>query len=151
MNRPLIFLDIDGVLNSNAYLSARPMLAERDETLIDPDAVKLLDRLIRASGAALVISSTWRLELDVATIGKILARRGLRRGIPISRTPERPGRPRGEEITAFLRKEGDRPPYVILDDDSDMPGHGRHLVQTDPRYGLLPGDVDRALAILKPR
>ena len=48
----VIFLDIDGVLNSNR--STEPIIAE--------DMVKRLAHIARKTGASIVLSSSWRYE-----------------------------------------------------------------------------------------
>ena len=54
----VIFLDIDGVLNSQ-------MLIEKNENeKIDINAVKLLKSLVDQSGALVVMSSGWKLWFD---------------------------------------------------------------------------------------
>ena len=63
----IIFLDIDGVLNSDKYFSS---IEDKEDTYIDPVAkllldidmtkVKLLLKVVSISHAKIVISSTWR-------------------------------------------------------------------------------------------
>ena len=57
----VIFLDIDGVLNSDEYLdkvkNSDIQGIERD---IDVEKVKLLKRAIDETGARVVLSSSWR-------------------------------------------------------------------------------------------
>lgn len=65
--RPVLFLDIDGVLNSEAWRQRRkefPLGEDRapDDYHIDPRAVALLDGVVRKAGARVVLSSDWRRE-----------------------------------------------------------------------------------------
>ena len=56
----VIFLDIDGVLNSYSYYENM----ETDEMLADPldrKCVQRLGRIVAATGARLVLSSSWRI------------------------------------------------------------------------------------------
>ena len=58
----IVFLDFDGVLNSHAYFNAR---TEKFEDVgeageLDPTAVERLNRIIDATGALVVVSSSWR-------------------------------------------------------------------------------------------
>lgn len=50
----LIFLDIDGVLNGHKFCKAA------QSTGIDPTRVRELNRIVRRTGAAVVLSSAWR-------------------------------------------------------------------------------------------
>ena len=50
----IVFLDVDGVLNSEVFFTSAPK--EERETMMDSKAVKLLNQL---EGAMVVISSSW--------------------------------------------------------------------------------------------
>lgn len=57
----IIFLDIDGVLNSRIYDRKR----NRDElTDIDETRLPLVKELVAATGAKIVLSSSWRVHWD---------------------------------------------------------------------------------------
>ena len=57
--RKIIFLDIDGVLNSDEYLEALPPVStELDD--IDESKVQLLKEIVERTGAQIVLSSSWR-------------------------------------------------------------------------------------------
>lgn len=63
----LIFLDIDGVLNSNDWVHKRSETIGMDAVAaqyplyeIDPEAIKRLNLITDQTGAKIVISSTWR-------------------------------------------------------------------------------------------
>ena len=64
----IVFLDIDGVLNSNDWYVRRQAEIAMEEIHkqypfyeIDPKAVEQLNRITDTTGAVLVLSSTWRL------------------------------------------------------------------------------------------
>lgn len=57
----IIFLDIDGVLNSRKYINQCVANNIPADDVIDPIAVARLNKITDATGAKLVISSTWRL------------------------------------------------------------------------------------------
>lgn len=175
----VVFLDIDGVLNSARYLlqleakhralgHAGPSRPKRETTCacfklehqIDAIAVERLNRLVIASGAKIVISSSWRKQLDLSELREVLATHGLV-GEVVGQTPdghEEPGMLaayghlerlyRGHEIDFWLRDHPEVERFVILDDDSDMAMHSRRLVQTDPDEGLTDQHVDLAIATL---
>src|SRR5689334_7658984 len=84
----LIFLDFDGVLNSNDYfdstffkqetngLSWEEIMLIAHYTHIDPVAVKILNQLVEISGAQVIVSSTWRLKYTVEELNSMLKDRG---------------------------------------------------------------------------
>ena len=117
-----VFLDIDGVICTNlswrlTTLLRRPL----ERMLFDPLALYWLRRLVRRTGAVVVLSSSWR---DAIGAEDPLARAFLgnlydcltRNGTPISdAAPQLPSGDKGEEIETWLK---DHPceRYVILDD-----------------------------------
>lgn len=56
----IIFLDVDGVLNSNDYYKSLEDTHGYDKD-IDLEKVKLLKEIVDATGAEIVLSSTWRI------------------------------------------------------------------------------------------
>lgn len=166
----LVFLDIDGVLNSGPYLrsldpgegvSLYRSIGEAAD--IDPDAVVRLNRLVESVGAYVVISSSWRHGRTVAELARILRSRGF--AFPsrvLGRTPDfvPNNNPlskdhcgeRGNEIQAWL----DGAPmygievesFVILDDNSDMAHLADRLVLTTFDAGLEDKHVEYAIALL---
>lgn len=113
----VVFLDIDGVLNSHRTVIANggyPHTTrghERD--MFDDTALKLIRGIVRTAGAQIVLSSTWRKFPDWEEIGPGL-------DLPIiDRTPSLSGT-RGEEIADWLRRHTEVERYAIIDDDSDM-------------------------------
>src|SRR3978361_227585 len=104
----VIFVDTDGVLNSDATPNPRKFPYIVDE--------KLLERfreLVRRTGATVVLSSTWRVD----PIG-LLAAKYFK--IPFDDVcPDLPGDPRGEEMQSWLRQHPQVTRYVVLDDNDD--------------------------------
>lgn len=164
--KKIIFLDIDGVLNSRVYTKSEAFLKEtegvsdaelmliRHDLHIDPLAVALLDELIEKSGADVVLSSTWRQKYSPEAITELMATRGFKHKV-VDKTPALFGKfsssriPRGKEINAYLRSLPEWPEaFVILDDNDDMLNLKDHLVLTSKRTGITSADVDRALKIL---
>lgn len=151
--RALIFLDVDGVLNS-----LRSMIAYHGagEKALDAVAIRLLDRLCVAltdAGYApeIIISSTWRLMrprirwwTDLWAHHGCIATRTT--GMTPSLSDNDPYR-RGREIQQWLRAEGGCAPYVCLDDDTDfLPG--QPLVWVDPDYGLSADHLADAYSLI---
>jgi len=139
----VLFLDIDGVLNSRrtavAFGSYPHKLAHLDR--FDHAALGLVRRLCDA-GVSVVLSSSWREEFPHADIGRAL-------DLPIiGGTPVLSGS-RGSEIAAWLAAHEDVRTWAIVDDDRDMlDGQRGCFVQTDPDNGLLWGDYLALCAIL---
>ena len=59
----VIFLDIDGVLNSNFWNGSHQREIS-DGTLIDEEKVKLLAILVKRTGAKIILHSGWRFWFD---------------------------------------------------------------------------------------
>src|SRR5262245_5793314 len=134
-----LFLDIDGVLNSQnwykseAYAKARAEFkgadghektaAELRQCHIDPEALELLKTCIAELGLSVVLSSTWR-TLKAAT--EALDQVGLSF---IAATPQVEGG-RSREIQAWLDENNVTGDFAILDDDDDMEPLRAHWVQT---------------------
>lgn len=175
MSGRVIFLDVDGVLNSRGWTERRgPVtrqmpLEQRRTASFDPLAIARINRLVAQSGARIVLSSQWR-RRGVEAMRDVLARAGLE-GHILDRTPlptehdlelfrrlhgsERPDRPepsiwpRGYEIQQWLDAHEGITGIVLVDDSSSM----RHLaawqVRTSMDDGLLDVHVEQALAVLQ--
>jgi hypothetical protein len=132
---PVIFLDIDGVLNRKRLLSRTPRGVERD----------LLERfklLVRETGAYVVLSSTWR--HDAAALAD-----AHRQGVPFDDVlPDLRPRSRGDEIREWLRVHPNMGRFCALDDDDD--GYGSiPLFQPYPTQGLTRAESEAVSAFLR--
>ena len=143
----LIFLDIDGVLNTIDSLS--------EQIEIVPELVRRVNKLCELTGAKIVISSTWRLIYRTRMIKLILEKAGLRSGTIVGRTPNYAVNKRGSEIQSFLDNltilEGRQvDAYVIIDDDNDFDDNQKseHFVQTNELFGFTEEKLKLALEIL---
>jgi hypothetical protein len=115
--KKVIFLDIDGVLNSSTRWKESHEVDPRNKSAkLDPIAVWRLKQIIGATGAKIVISSTWRNIFPLDWLTGTLWKYGIPKDTIIGKTPK-VGR-RGHEINHWLKKNPvDR--YLIIDDDSD--------------------------------
>jgi hypothetical protein len=144
----LLFLDIDGVLNSEACY-ARHGYQNIPRPPLDREAVKRLDRIICETGAFIVLSTSWRGDRRIPLW---LLAHGCS-GAVVGCTPRLYGRPRGDEIAAWLNRKAhcgvavER--FVILDDGDDMGRLRPWLVQTTYEHGLRDAEADAAIAMLK--
>lgn len=149
----VIFLDIDGVLNVG--------FNGKDEYghLFYPEFVDNLARIVRETGAKIVISSTWR-KAGLDVMREMWQKRNLPSGV-FGITAVLPDRIRGNEIDVSIdyinqvKERIDR--YVILDDDTDMldsqlPYFLQCSELKDPDavhgYGLTKRIAERAIEIL---
>ena len=140
--RPVIFLDIDGVL--------APIRRWDRYGDLDPACVHVLNAIIARVGADVVVSSTWRYGKTAAELQQMLEGAGFA-GRVIDTTPiGTPGGSRGDEIAAWLA-EHDAGGYVIIDDHVDVGELRTHLVQTHPARGLHSSDAPRVIATLSQR
>ena len=100
----------------------------------------MLNDIVAAAGADVVVSSTWRYGKTVAELQEILEAEGFI-GRVLDKTPiGAPGADRGEEIAAWLAEHAVAG-YVIIDDHVDMGSLRTHLVQTHPARGLQSADA----------
>ena len=140
MTRRVIFLDIDGVL--------APIRRWDRYGDLDPACIQVLNEIVAEGGADVVVTSTWRHGKTVAELQAMLEAQGFA-GSVLDTTPTNiPGAGRGDEIAAWLAEHAVGG-YVIIDDHADMGELRDHLVQTHPAHGLQPGDVARAIAMLR--
>jgi hypothetical protein len=139
----VLFLDIDGVLNSTKTCVAfggYPMELEHIRAF-DGAAIKLIQRLCDSAGVQIVLSSAWRLHYPYEKVGEAL-------GLPIiDRTPSFLG-PRGLEINAWLADHPDVELFAIVDDGADMlPDQMPRFVRTNGHEGLTWGDFTKLCAL----
>ena len=152
----VIFLDIDGVLNSRKYDSVRNW---NEQTDIDVSRLPLLGEIVAATGAEIVLSSTWRVHWekeeslcyeDGAYINQTFARYGLKvydKTPYLGLTAER-----REEVKLWLEEHAQTVEKFVIIDDYGF-GWGEladYLVKTSPRLrlGLEREHVDAAIRIL---
>lgn len=165
--KKIIFLDIDGVLATPEYL-------KDGLWALSPLKQELLGKILEATDAEIVLSSSWRLH-DVEETKKYMIEKGflfsdkivgvtirayqwLEKGTGIHLSI-----PRGVEIKQWIDtnihsdngKNWERKKlnvdytYVIIDDDSDMLlEHKDNFVRTDGNIGLTENDVEKIIEIL---
>jgi len=143
--RKVIFLDIDGVMNS---VNTRPQDPRGLIDFLDPRNVSVLNAIVEATGAVVVVSSSWRLSMPFAALKSTFASANCVAEI-IDVTPEINGGERVLEVVAWLERQAQPPThFVVLDDDFDMPAFPDKLVRTSKFYGLCARDLPAVLAIL---
>ncbi len=153
----ILFLDVDGVLNCK---HTKESFA--GYVFVSDDKIRLLKRIIEATDAQIVLSSSWRegwfykdhaphttsTELDLF---EALQDKLLDYDIEMLDYTAELGH-RGLEIDAWLKGCVDEEikAYVILDDmdEAELVPHSSHLVQTDFYEGLTEKDVIMAIEML---
>lgn len=158
MATKLIFLDIDGVLNSEVFFVEKRTKGSHE--MIDKDCISLLNQL---EGAAVVVTSSWGENNGKTT--EDLNAAGLKLPILGYTTKlhyEFEWACRGNEIEKWLRRtyggmgtmfgheyESAIYDYVIFDDDADMLlGQANHFIRVNRYTGLTQEDIDKARKIL---
>ena len=166
MFESVIFLDIDGVLNCRTSKSYVTMEDGDEFTGIDKDKVRRLASIVAATGADLVLSSSWKNgwfqnsgllfeQAGLANHAKYLTRHLYKKGKLILRdkTPNS-YKGRGYEIRFWLKTHPETKAWVILDDEEwhdfyEYDEIKRHWVKTDYETGLTNDDATAAIQILK--
>ena len=109
----VIFLDIDGVLNSDEYFDKiKGLKIEGIESQVDVEKIKLLKRAVGETGSKVVLSSSWRYTRNAQYLKQLL----LEYGILVDSTPYMENE-RGKEIKKWLEEHKDTEDFVILDDE----------------------------------
>ncbi|HTP25013.1 MAG TPA: HAD domain-containing protein [Anaeromyxobacteraceae bacterium] len=157
----VLFLDIDGVLNSHDWYS-RDDRPDGKLGHFDPSLVCRVQEIADRAGAAVVISSAWRQFHPLKVLEQVLCSTGLRAPIvgqtPIIEGGEFDGLVRANEIARWLelnrteaRLHGAKPVqrFVILDDLDDFGALAPWHVCTSFEDGLTSECVERAVALLE--
>jgi hypothetical protein len=166
----VIFLDIDGVLNVESYLSAVVDVCKREGLdfnkhirdeygdLFCPLTVRYLNWIIESCDAKIVISSTWRMSgLTVMKEmwkyrelpGEIIGITPVTRSFKPSDLSFKEQAERGNEIKQYLQEHKEITNYVIIDDDDDfLQEQEGNFIQTFHQYGLTNIVAEKCIEIL---
>lgn len=165
----VIFLDIDGVLNSDAYAARyhKEILREKGyHIFVDPEAVNRVKKICDETGAKIILSSSWRMFDLKNTIEDLNRYRDLRPIIDliIGITPRLICDRRGTEINYVIPRideciekglidekyKGEKIDlYIIIDDNDDMVSFQQDLlIHVDSWKGLTDEDADKAIDLL---
>ena len=160
----IIFLDIDGVLNTlhpGRLVSGREYGYAR---FILPGLVERFNQIVDTTDAKIVISSSWRNlihsgHMDLYGFAAMMRSHNIR-GEIIGITRENPdGEPRFRQILAWLAAHrGMAERFCVIDDDpqafGELDSEGCKLklrlpgILTEPHLGLEPVDVAEAIKLL---
>ena len=160
----VLFLDIDGVLNSNFWNNSHQKEIS-DGTLIDEEKIKLLAVLVKETGAEIILHSGWRfwfnaelkpLCTEAVKLAELLKKENLYiNGVTPDLTTEEIRKTKkfslvkADEILLWISLHNNVTGWVVLDDlDLHNDQIKRHQVKTDQIVGLTPENVKQAVKIL---
>ena len=160
----VIFLDIDGVLNSN-FWNDNHQTEINDGRLIDIEKIRLLSTLIKNTNAKIVLHSGWKFWFDSALhplrkeaehLKKLLGQENLMIAdvTPDYSTEEikkskKFSLVKASEILAWLNEHKEVDKWIVIDDlDLHNPEIEAHQIKTDPHIGLSMEDVHKAESML---
>lgn len=148
----VIFLDIDGVLNGNLFISKD----DRAGVLIDDTRLDLIKQIVDATDAKIVLSSSWREhwgknETECDDTGKKINEIFAEKGLSIFDKTPKYHNDRKQEIIDWLQVHPDILDFVVIDDGFFEEGILKnHFVLTSKLcFGIDENDVNRAISILK--
>jgi len=145
----IIFLDIDGVMNSESYYKTVNRKL-KNWSRFNPISVNIVTKLVKEFDANIVISSLWRFALK-KELSKELNSSGLINFLHKDwSTPVIKPSHRGAEIKLWLDSHPDITDFLILDDDEDiLPEHSNRFVKTTLADGLQEEHYYKAREILE--
>lgn len=160
----VIFLDIDGVLNSS-FWNAGHQKEISAGMLIDLEKIRLLGKLVRNTKAEIILHSGWKFWFDpdlkpLCKEAAYLQRQMQREGLMIAgTTPDHSTEEiriskkfslvKAGEILAWLDEHKEVDQWIVLDDlDLHDPRIEIHQLRTDPDTGLTEEDVQKAEGML---
>lgn len=160
----VIFLDIDGVLNSNFWNDSH-LREISNGTLIDEEKIRLLSGVVSRTDAKIILHSGWRtwfdpelkpLRIEAEKLVELLKKEGLHidGSTPDLTTEEirntkKFSLVKAEEILLWLSLHHDVSKWVVLDDlDLHNVQIEQHQVKPEQTIGLTPADAEKAVKIL---
>ncbi len=148
----VIFLDFDGVLNSEKYVSR----CGKYGVVIDDTKLQLIKRLVESTNAKIVLSTSWREHWEKDSnkcdaIGVEMNNIFAKYGLTIYDKTKKINARREKEIEAFVIENKEIENFIVFDDcylSSDI--IDGHFIKTSYyRDGLEEEDILKAIAILK--
>ncbi len=160
----VIFLDIDGVLNSNFWNDAHQREIS-DGSLIDEEKIHLLGRLIKSTNAKVILHSGWKfwfdsnmnpLRKEAENLKNMLKKEGVElEGMTPDYTTEEIRKSKkfslvkADEILAWIAEHDSMDAWIVIDDlDLHNEEIKKHQIRTDANVGLTVEDVREAEKML---
>ena len=149
----IIFLDIDGILNTSS------------DRRINRNMVKRLSRLVKDTNSKVILHSGWRFWFNenmqpLNGQAKNLQEELWKEGITLSgKTPDLSdenikktqtfSKVKASEILSWLDRQSDIDSWVVLEDlDLKNETVKKHQIMPDPDTGLTDEDIDKAMALI---
>lgn len=140
--KKVLFLDIDGVLNS------RKTLGVYGEHL-SSEMVRRLNKIVKLTDCDVVLSSSWRTLFTLEVFHAMMFNQGMTYCHKIVGKTETLSSFRGKEIKDYLDRHPEYDVYCILDDETDMLDEQKpFFIRTNWDTGLTEDDVVKALELL---
>ncbi len=157
----ILFLDIDGVLNSKQWHNSDNCKAfgTSVKRFFDPVCVEYLNRIVAETETRIIISSSWRIIRSLQNLQDLFKSIGFT-GRILGKTeilstfePDTPNL-RGVEINNWItdnQKHFKTPiKYIILDDEDDfLKEQKKYFFQTNPDIGLDTSSTEKIIAFFK--
>ena len=162
----VLFLDIDGVLNS--YQSARYLHSVKHKTddqipeyfndyllknalELCPTAISNLEYILEEiKDLKIVVSSTWRMGCELKDLKALFPCSSLIKSRIIDSTPMLKQSQRGDEIKRWIVARNVRiKDFIVLDDDCDMDAVEDNFVHINHKNGLTYTDAELVISMLK--
>lgn len=160
----VIFLDIDGVLNSNFWNDTHQREIS-DGTLIDEEKVMLLGQLIRDTSAKVILHSGWKfwfdsevkpLRREAERLISMLEKEGIKvNGVTPDHTTEEIRKSKkfslfkASEILAWVSQYDNIEKWIVIDDlDLHNEEIRKHQILTDASIGLTVENICEAERLL---
>ncbi len=168
----ILFLDVDGVLNSFAWYKSKEYkirqarfnieygeqkkdndyyLTSLSRTSIDPIALKNLNSIFQRLDLGIVVSSTWRryppAMQALAECGILGWDRRFMGATPVLKMSI--NKFRGDEIKSWIDEHDYKGKFVILDDEGDLEPLTDRLVRTSLGTGLTTKDVEKVIELFR--
>jgi uncharacterized protein (UPF0210 family) len=148
----ILFLDIDGVLRtykSDLYWSIRlnKPVFKGVNRLFKNKSVDYINEVILLTNSSIVISSSWRINLSIIELNRILKERGI-----IGKVIGKTGicNNRGDEIKDWILLNNITK-YVVIDDQiNDIVGiiPNDKVIKVNPKFGFSDINVNQVINIL---
>jgi hypothetical protein len=145
----VLFLDCDGVIGAGrVWAQNESKRWTCPAGWLDPVLIARLNRLVRRTGAAVVLSTSWRRYLGRETVADILRACGFTGDVIGATEVMGEGvEQRHREVERWVREHPGVMRWVAIDDcEIELPAE--HFVRTHAVHGLTDADCDRAVAIL---
>lgn len=144
----IIFLDIDGVINTMQIgADLVPYYGTEDTCPNNIQAIRWLNKLCIETNAKIVISSSWR-HAGMDKCRKAIYKGGVAEDIEIIDSTPTTWGDRGDEIKLWLDTHPEVEEFVILDDDTDMGDLLPYLVKCDHQKGFAAEEYTKAFRLL---